>query len=71
VGLGLGAVAAEYYQGLSDVSGDRANDPAMRNDAQAIEAQLQDQLRLGQENVAFFCYSELSDEHLPVLARYR
>ncbi len=71
VGLGLGTVTAEYFQGLSDKPGDRAHDPAMKNDAMVLDAQLQDQLRLGQENVAFFCYSELSDEHLPVLARYR
>ena len=71
VGLGLGTVAAEYYQGLSDQQGFKANDPAMMNGAQTVEAQLQDQLRMGQENVAFFCYSELRDEHLPVLARYR
>ncbi|MHB9023902.1 MAG: family 10 glycosylhydrolase [Armatimonadota bacterium] len=71
VGLGLGTVTAEFYQGMSDQSGDRANDPAMQNDARAIETQLQDQLRMGQESVAFFCYSELYDEHLPVLARYR
>lgn len=71
VGLGLGGVTAEFYQGLGDVNPVGAGDPAMRNDAVMIEAQLQDQLRMGQEHVAFFCYSELADEHLPVLARYR
>jgi uncharacterized lipoprotein YddW (UPF0748 family) len=71
VGLGLGIVTAEFYQGLSDVQDGTANNPTMKNDAQEIAFQLQEQLRMGQENVAFFCYSELSDEHLPVLARYR
>ncbi len=70
VGLGLGGVTAEFYQGFSDSERVNADDPAMKNDAAAIETQLQEQLRLGQKNVAFFCYSELYDEHLPVLARY-
>jgi NurA-like 5'-3' nuclease len=36
-----------------------------------IEAHLQDQLRMGQKNVVFFCYQYLLDEHLLVLARFR
>lgn len=71
VGLGLGEVTAEFYQGLGDVNPASAGDPAMRNDAATLEAQLQEQLLLGQKNVAFFCYSQLYDEHLPVLTRYR
>jgi uncharacterized lipoprotein YddW (UPF0748 family) len=71
VGLGLGEVTAEYFQGLSDDPTENTYDSAMKNDATALEAQLREQLDMGQENVAFFCYSELYDEHLPVLARYR
>lgn len=62
MGLGIGDVTAEYLS---------AKDPSMRNDAAAIEAQLREQINLGQENVIFFCYQYLNDEHIPVLAGFR
>lgn len=71
MGLGLGDCTAEYRQGTSDdPARPDAKDPALRNDAKAIEAQLQNQLRMGQQNVIFFCYQYLLDEHPPVMARF-
>jgi len=71
MGLGLGDCTAEYRQGASDDhAADGAKDPALRNDANALDALLQDQVRMGQQNVIFFCYQYLLDEHLPVMARF-
>ena len=71
MGLGLGECTAEHLQGTSDdPAAKQPRDPALRNGGKAVEALLQDQLRMGQENVIFFCYQYLLDEHLPVMARF-
>ncbi|MBU4212051.1 MAG: family 10 glycosylhydrolase [Verrucomicrobia bacterium] len=72
MGLGLNEVTAEYRQGKTDEPGVKdVKDPSLKNGAAAIETLLRDQVRMGQENVLFFCYEGLLDEHLPVMAQFR
>lgn len=72
MGLGLGEYTVEYLQGIGEGTDiERAGDATLQNGAQNIETLLREQLRMGQENVVFFCYQYLLDEHLPVLARFR
>jgi len=72
MGLGLNEVTAEYRQGKTDEPGAKdVKDPSLKNGAAAIESLLRDQVRMGQENVLFFCYEGLLDEHLPVMAQFR
>jgi hypothetical protein len=60
MGLGLGEITARVEE-----------NPAAQNDARNVEILLREQLQMGQENVVFFCYQYMQDDHIPMLARFR